>query len=385
MDNLLKSVFDLPDISFIDNDSLEAMMNRLVSNYEKKYKEVTGKTVSLGAADSMRIALYAVALDLYQIEQYVDRAGKQDLLKYSYGGFLDNLAAGRSVTRQQPSRARTTIRFTLSEPRDYAIGIPVGTRITNGDGVYFMTEKYSEAPAGAKYVDVDAVCTTLGIEGNKLLKGQLNILADPLPYVESVSNVTETAGGANLEEDMSLAERVYLAPSGYSTAGPQDAYNFWTRTYNTDIGSVRPVSNQAAGRAEVYILMRDGTLPPEEVVTGLQEYLRDRNIRPMTDLVTVFPPEVRRFDLNLAYTIDRSNQAQAATIQTKVEAAVDAYIKWQTTQIGRDIDPTELIRLVREAGAKHPVVHSPAFTVIRDTEVAQLGERLVAYGGLEDD
>ncbi len=384
MDNLLKSVFDLPDVSFIENDTLEAMMERLVSNYEKRYKEVTGKTVSLSAADPVRVQLYAVALDLYQIEQYVDRAGKQDLLKYSYGEFLDNLAANRGVTRQQPSKARTTIRFTLSEPRDYAIGIPAGTRVTNGDGVYFMVEEYSEAPAGAKYVDVDAVCTAQGIAGNKLLKGQLNILADPLPYVESVSNITETAGGADLEDDDSLAERTYLAPSGYSTAGPEDAYSYWSRTYNTDIGSVRPTTPEP-GKATIYILMQDGTLPKEEVITGLEEFLRDRSIRPMTDLVTVAPPAVKTFDLDLSYTIDRSNQAQAATIQAKVEAAVDAYIKWQTTQIGRDIDPTELIHRVREAGAKHPVARSPAFTTVADTEVAQLGTRQVAYGGLEDD
>lgn len=104
MDNLLKSVYDLPDISFIENDSLDAMMQRLVSNYEKRYKEVTGKTVSLGAADPVRVQLYAIALDLYQIEQYVDRAGKQDLLKYSYGGFLDNLAGtrGSHPARGQP-------------------------------------------------------------------------------------------------------------------------------------------------------------------------------------------------------------------------------------------------------------------------------------------
>ena len=90
MDNLLKSVFDLPDVSFIENDTLDAMMQRLVANYEKRYKEVTGKAVSLGAADPNRVQLYAIALDLFQIEQYVDRAGKQDLLKYSYGEFLDN-------------------------------------------------------------------------------------------------------------------------------------------------------------------------------------------------------------------------------------------------------------------------------------------------------
>ena len=32
-DNILKSVFDLPDVSFIGNDTLDAMMQRLVSNY----------------------------------------------------------------------------------------------------------------------------------------------------------------------------------------------------------------------------------------------------------------------------------------------------------------------------------------------------------------
>jgi hypothetical protein len=81
----LQSVFDLPDVSFTDNDTLKAMQTRLIANYEARYKELTGKEISLAPADPMRILLYAVALDLYQIEQYVERAGKQDLLKYSYG------------------------------------------------------------------------------------------------------------------------------------------------------------------------------------------------------------------------------------------------------------------------------------------------------------
>ena len=224
MDNLLKSVNDLPDVSFIEDDTLAAIMQRLVSNYEKKYKEVTGQTVSLGAADPARIQLYAIALDLYQIEQYVDRAGKQDLLKYSYGAFLDNLAGGRGVHRQQAAAARTTLRFTFSDPRDYTLTIPEGTRVTNGDGVYFKTEAYSEAAAGAAYIDVEAVCTAQGVKGNNFLPGQINLLVDPLPYVEKVENITTTEGGTDLEDDRSLAERTFLAPSGYSTAGPSDAF-----------------------------------------------------------------------------------------------------------------------------------------------------------------
>lgn len=384
MDNLLKSVFDLPDISFIENDTLDSMMNRLVSNYEKKYKEVTGKTVSLGAADPARIQLYAIALDLYQIEQHIDRTGKQDLLKYSYDGFLDNLAGNRGVTRQPAAAALTTVRFTLSTVRDYAIGIPPGTRITNGDGVYFRTREYTEAPAGSEYVDVETECTAQGIEGNNFLPGQINILVDPLPYVESVSNITTTAGGTDLEDDRSLAERTFLAPSGYSTAGPQDAYTFWVKTYNTDIGSVRPTTPEP-GKVTIYILMQDGSLPEAEVIDGLQDFLAQEEIRPMTDLVTVSAPEVQTFDIALTYYIARSNQASATTIQEQVNIAIQDFISWQTTEIGRDLNPTELIRRVREAGAKRVILDSPEFERIMETQVAQLGSKTVIYGGLEDD
>lgn len=386
MSDLLKSLADLPEISFIENDTIEAMMQRLVANYEKAYKEATGQSISLAAASRERIRLYAVALELYQVEQYVDRAGKQNTLKYSYGGFLDNFAAGRSVIRLQPSAARTTLRFTLSEAKEYAVGIPAGIRVTNGAGIYFITEEYAEVPIGGTFVDVDAVCTVEGKAGDGFLVGQINVLVDPLPYVESVANITKTEGGADTENDTSLAERVYLAPSGYSTAGPEDGYTYWVKTFNTDIGSITPVSDQAAGTVTIYILMKDGSLPGEEMIAGLQEFLRgNRKIRPMTDLVIVSAPEVKPLDVDLTYYIDRSNQSMATTIQDKVEAAVDRYIAWQTSEIGRDIDPSELIHLVREAGAKNPVVTSPAFTKVAGTEVAQLGTRTVAYGGLEDD
>lgn len=383
-DSLLRSVFDLPDVSFIDGDGLEAMMQRLIANYEKKYKEVTGKTISLGAADPVRIQLYAIALDLYQIEQYVDRAGKQDLLKYSYGEFLDNLAGNRRVTRQQPTAARTTIRFTLSEIRDHAIGIPKGTRLTNGNGVFFQTEEYAEVAAGSKYADAEAVCTVQGVVGNDFLKGQINILVDPLPYVESITNITDTAGGTNLEDDLSLAERTYLAPSGYSTAGTPDAYTYWAKTYNTDIGSVFPTSPEP-GRVVVYLLMKDGSLPGEEVIEGLEKFYQDENIRPMTDLVSVSAPGERSFTVELTYYIARSKQASASAIQTQVDAAVSEFVKWQTSEIGRDINPTELMRKIQEAGAKRVDLQSPVFEIVQETQVARLKDLNVRYGGLEDD
>ena len=380
----IRSVYELPDVSFIDNDTLDAMMQRLVKNYERRYEQVTGTAISLSAADPVRIQLYAIALDLYQIEQYIDRAGKQDLLKYSYGEFLEHLAGGRGITRNQATAAKTTLRFTLSEPKAYAVGIPVGTRATNGDGVYFRTMEYGEVPIGQLYADVPAVCTVLGIGGNGFLEGQIDFLVDPLPYVREVSNVTPTDGGTDMETDEHLAQRAFLAPSGYSTAGPDDAYIFWTLTYNTNIGSVLPTSPTPC-KVEVYILMADGSMPTEEIIKGLEEYLRQQEIRPLTDQVEVKAPAAKEFDIDLTYYIDRSHQSSAAAIQAKVAEAVDSYVSWQTTQIGRDIEPAELIRRVREAGAKNPELKSPAFTRVADAEVARLGEKTVTYGGLEDD
>lgn len=383
MGNTLQSVFDLPDVSFIENDTIEAMMQRMVANFEAKRQEITGKPVSLGRADERRLILYTAAMELYHIEQHVDRAGKQDLLKYSYGEFLDNLAGNRGVVRQQAGPAKTTLRFTLSQALGFAVAIPAGTRATNGEGLTFQTTEYAEVAAGDTYVDVPAECTEDGIEGNDFLAGQINDLVDPIGYVESVANTTTTSGGTERESDADLAERVFLAPSSYSVAGPESAYTFWSRTYNSGIGSVKPVSPSAC-KVDVYILMADGSIPGESVVSGLQQYLSDSQIRPLTDDVTVKTPTTESFSVSLSYYIGRSNSDAATTIQAEVEAAVEDYIKWQISEIGRDINPSELIRRVQAAGAKRCVVSSPAFTVVGSTAVARCSDSSVTYGGLED-
>ena len=384
MNEILKPLRDLPEVSFIENDTIDAMMSRLVSNFEKRYHDITGEQVSLGAADPNRILLYAVALDLYQIEQYVDRAGKQDLLKYSYGEFLDALAANRSVNRKEATAAMTTIRFTASEVKSYALSIPYGIRVTNGNGLYFVTNEYAEIPPGSLYVDVSAVCTVTGEAGNDFLPGQINILVDPLPYIESIANTEITAGGASVETDESLAERVYLAPSSYSTAGPEDGYIYRSRTFNPSISSVKPVT-PAPGEVEVYILMDGGKMPEDKVVEELQEYLSGETYRPMTDKVTVKKPEAVAFNVDLTYRINHSDRAKAVTIQASVTQAVEDYIAWQTAEIGRDINPDELLQRLKAAGVKRAEIAEPTFTVVGETQVAQCGTKSHEYGGLEDD
>lgn len=234
------------------------------------------------------------------------------------------------------------------------------------------------------YVDVRALCTENGVDGNELLPGQVNVLVDLIPYVESVSNTTKTSGGADLESDESLAERIFLAPSGYSVAGPDDAYKYWTKTYSQTIGDVKVTSPNPV-EVEIRFIMTDGELPTKTVIDGVAAYLQDENIRPLTDKVTVLAPETVKFNIAFAYYVNLSDQSKAGTIQAEVAQAVADYIEWQTRTIGRDINPSELMKRIVAAGAKRAEITSPVFTTVPDTSVARIGTQTVTYGGVEND
>lgn len=385
MPDEMNAIKSLPDISFIDNKTIEQVRQEMVADYESFISEATGQTVTLDRSSVHRMELYAAAAQIYQAMQYIDRQGKQSILKYSYSDFLDNLAAFKGVTRNPATPATTTLRFTLSVERDTATGIPQGTRVSTAGSIYFSTDVYAEIPAGSTTVDVPATCTVAGTDGNGFAAGELATIVDPIPYVASVTNTTATEGGAEIESDDDLAERVFLAPGAYSTAGPEDGYLYHAKAYSAAIGDVVATSDQAAGTVDIVFIMADGSTPGEEMIEGLEGYLQGKTIRPMTDLVRVAAPQEVQYTINLTYYINRSDSAKAVTIQAAVAQAVADYQTWQRA-IGRDINPSKLVAMVMEAGAKRMTVTAPTYTTVDATKVSAIqGSAVVTYGGLEDD
>lgn len=385
MPDEMNAIKSLPDISFIDNKDIDQVRQEMVADYESFISEATGQTVTLERSSVHRMELYAAAAQIYQAMQYIDRQGKQSILKYSYSDFLDNLAIFKGVTRNPATPATTTLRFTLSAERDTATGIPQGTRVSTAGAIYFATDVYEEIPAGSTTVDVPATCTVAGTDGNGFAAGELATIVDPIPYVASVTNTTATEGGAEIESDDDLAERVFLAPGAYSTAGPEDGYLYHAKAYSAAIGDVVATSNQAAGTVDIVFIMADGSTPGEEMIEGLEGYLQGKTIRPMTDLVRVAAPQEVTYTINLTYYINRSDSAKAVTIQAAVAQAVADYQTWQRA-IGRDINPSQLVRMVMDAGAKRVTVTAPTYTAVDATKVSALqGDAVISYGGLEDD
>lgn len=384
---MIKEIESLPDVSFIDNLQLEDVELQMIKDYQDRYKEITGEDVVLSRADPEALILYACAIQIFQELLYVDRAGKQDLLKYSYGTYLDNLAAMKGIAREPAKAAKVKIRFTLSGLRTEPVSIAAGTRVTDGE-VYFETLNYAEILAGEESVDVLCQCLTEGKTGNNLPVGTIRVLVDPIPYVATVANTEITSGGTDIEEDDSLRERVYIAPSKYSVAGPKGAYEYWVKTYNSSISDVLVYSENAGSApytVQIEFIMAGGELPNESMIIGLQDFLYNEQIRPLTDKVIVKAPDTVGYKIDVKYFVNRSDSGKASTIQAEVGAAIDEFVSWQRSKIGRDINPSRLVQMMVAAGAKRVEVTYPIFQIIGKSNIAKLISRNVSYGGIEDD
>lgn len=375
---------NFPDISFIDNATVDEVLTQMINDYQERYKEITGKEASLAMADPYRLIMYACAMQIYQAMQYADYAGKMSFLTYARGEFLDNLAALRGVRRTENTAAATILQFSIDNPIGSAVSIPAGCRVTNGNDVYFATDEYAEIPAGGTSVTVPATCTAAGAAGNGFVAGEFSVLVNTLPYISSVTNTVATYGGADRENDESLKERIYTYPNSYSTAGPTGAYEYHAKTASPEISDV-VVRSKVPGEVDVCFICDNGGIPGEALIQKVKDRLDDRSIRPLTDKVTVRAPAVMEYDIRMIYYIPSSSRSAVASIQANVDTAVSLYNTWQTEKIGRDINPYYLIQRVMEAGAKRVVVESPVFTVLDESTVAKTGTVTVDFGGVEDD
>ena len=384
MSEELKALSEYPDVNFIDGYTCEKLTEDMIAWFRKKKKELTGVDVTLPASDDNRILLMTGAYYIFHGMMQIDNAAKMGLLKYSTGSYLDNLGAYKRVSRKKASAAKTKIRFEMDEARESATAIRPGIRLTAGDGVYFATDEYTEIPAGEMSVEVSAACMAAGKAGNIYSAGEINKMVDNVVFVDRAYNVTVADGGTDRQEDDDYREDIYAAPDSYAGAGSEAAYKYYVHRYNSSISEVR-INSPTPRTVEIMCLLDGGTLMSDEFISGLQQYMDQDDIRMLTDTVIVKNPEVSTYNLEMTYYINASDKNRAGTIQKQVAAAVDTWVEWQRSIMGRDINPDELIKLVKMAGAKRCVITNPEFTVISDGSIAVMEAMKIVYGGLEDD
>lgn len=367
--------WNLPAVEFLTTDAA-----KLESEIITKYEGLTGR--SLAAGDPVRLFLLSIADILIQQRTAINIASQQNLLSYAQGQYLDALGAYLSVERLAESRAKTTLRFTLSEALANVYQIPAGFEVTNGV-VTFATDDVLDIPIGALTGEVTATCTTSGEAGNDYLAGQISTIVTPMTFLASASNITITTGGADAESDDDYAERIRLAPNSFSVAGPTKAYVYHAKSVSSAVIDVSVVS-PTPGEVDVYPLLEGGTLPAKEVLEQISDHLSSDEIRPLTDYVKVLSPTAYDYEITLHYWILEEDKTKTQTIQKAVAEAVESYRIWQQSKIGRDIVPAKLVAAVINAGAARidDATLSPAnFVSVPGNTVAQCKKVTVVYEG----
>lgn len=369
------SVQDLPEINFVEVNP-DQVVNDLINDYES----VSG--TKLYPADPVRLFLLSVAQLIIQQQTLINLTAKSNLLRYASGDILDHLGAMVETARVPAVSATAVARFTISTVRLTDLTIPSGTRITPGSELYFATLTDAVIPAGSLYVDTTVQCLQAGTVGNGFIAGQINAIVDPYPYYDTVSNLTTSSGGVEEEEDERYRERVHTAPESFSTAGPTGAYEFWAKSADISIIDV-VVTSPTDGNVQIRPLLAGGAIPDASMLTKVSNACNARTVRPLTDNVTVLAPTVVNYTVTYTYYIAVEDAANESAIQTAVTQAAADFVLWQKSKLGRDINPSELIARLVNAGAKRVTVTLPAYTAVNATSVAISTSTTGTYGGLE--
>lgn len=369
--------FNLPDVSFFDK-SPDVIETEMLFYVEEK----TGLTLS--NSDPRRKFLQSLVLYISQERNLSDYAFRQLLLAYAEDDFLDHKGEDTLTTRLPATPATTTIEFILEEERVSALVIEAGTLFLVGSDTYFETNETVVVSVGDASVTVQAYCTVDGEVGNGYLPGEISTLVNPLNWVKSVSNVTTSSGGTEIEDDESYANRVRLAPEKFSVAGPDGAYKYWAMSTNQNIVDVE-VWSEVAGTTNITVLMKNGTLPEQEVLDKVLDICSSNTVRPLTDKVIVEAPEVIEYIPLATYWISEKNATLVTSIQSNVEQAYLDYLIWQKKKLGRNIDLSELITRLKNAGAHRVQINSEMYQVIEKYQVAQDTEGILTFGGLTDE
>lgn len=367
----------LQNITFAEKDP-DTITKELINYYEQS----SGRT--LARADPVRLFIDAIILAIVQQRSIIDHAAKQNLLAYAEGEYLDHLGALLGVSRLEAAHSACTIRFTLGHYYSYDAVFPEGTRLSAG-ALTFATTSSLTIKAGTLTGTVEALCTTAGTSGNGLIPGQVRQFVDVPAFDVKAENITETNGGSDVESDEAFRERIQIAPESFSVAGPAKAYEYHARSANPDIIGVAVVGppDTQPGNVNIYPLMTGGTLPSDEVLDEVLAACNAQDVRPDTDYVHVLKPEAVNYDLDVTFWVDEQDSSRAMLIRDSCVEAVDGWILWQRSALGRDINPSELTHRLVDAGAKRCEVRSPVFRVLKDWQVGMCVDKSVIYGGLE--
>jgi phage-related baseplate assembly protein len=311
-----------------------------VANLKAKYEALTGKILQPGQVEMLIINAIAYRLSL--VMNQINEAANGMLVAFAASEALDKLGELVGVIRLPSAPASCVMRFQLVAGHG-ALSIPAGIRVqsTDGQAIFKTTETVNVVPADDT-VDIAAECTNNGKAANGYDVGDISVILDPQPYVSTAQNIDASANGTDDETDEELRDRIRLAPSQFSVAGPDDAYKFWAKSAHPNIVDVSvtighdPITDDIIpGQVDIFPLMADGGLPSAAIIDAIQASCSSDKRRPLTDTVLVKAPTV--VDYAIAVELTLLTSAVQADTTAQVQSNLEAYRDARKDRLGIDV------------------------------------------------
>jgi phage-related baseplate assembly protein len=185
------------------------------------------------------------------------------------------------------------------------------------------------------------------------------------------------------ESDDRFRRRIQLAPEAFSVAGPEGAYQYHALTVAPWARDVSAISTRP-GIVRVTVL-KTGTEPSPTLAERetIRLHLRDGAIRPLTDVVEVLAPAIRRTRIVARLTLYPGPDAQV--VRQRALSAVTSWVE-KNRMLGMNLRRSALYAALHQEGVHSVDLLSPADDFVLDvTEVYAVDTIEVTIASVRDE
>lgn len=276
------------------------------------------------------LRLRVLAGELYNQHTHADYILRQMFPTTAEGEYLEQHAAQRGLQRREAEKAVGTVLFYPEDSTHGTLHIPAGTVVCTSDGkLRYTTDTDIVLEAGRERVQAAVTAAEEGAAYN-VGGGYINIIVTPVTGIGRVTNASMIGGGADVETDEALRQRVLDSyvniPNGTNEAYYRQLAMSVSGVYSAGvIGRAR-----GSGTVDIYVCGKGERLRDEKIseLQSIMEEARELNVD-----VTVRHAEEVYADLCVSVTVAAGYHFD--TVAAEVENVIREYI--DTLGVGNDV------------------------------------------------
>lgn len=154
-----------------------------------------------------------------------------------------------------------------------------------------------------------------------------------------------------------------------------------------DLASAASVSASVVrrmdGRVRIVCLADGGEAPSQDALDAVRSACSASDVRPLTDVVEVTPPDFVVYDIEVEYWTRIEDEDACVRTVEGPGGAIERYVAEQGAKLGRDINPDMLLSYILRpdwagdaAGAIHARVIKPSYEVLSEAQAARFSGKL---------